>query len=203
MNIVNVEYRLASVSLAPAAVEDCRCALRWIYRNSKEYGFDTTKLVASGRSVGGHLALMIGMLTQSAGLDNQCPGNEELRVAAIVNYFGITDITDLLQPPNWRDWAAMWFGSLPNRTELANQLSPLTYVRRGLPPIITVHGDQDPVVPYQQAVRLHEALERAAVPNRLVTIPDGGHNSWTREQNFSIQAAVFDFLEKHDILSCT
>ena|SRR5712691_8370083 len=37
---VNVEYRLARVSLAPAAVEDCRCALHWIGRNAKKYNFD-------------------------------------------------------------------------------------------------------------------------------------------------------------------
>ncbi|HYR41584.1 MAG TPA: alpha/beta hydrolase, partial [Terriglobia bacterium] len=43
-NAVNVEYRLARVSEAPAAVEDCLCALRWIIRNAKQYGFDTTKL---------------------------------------------------------------------------------------------------------------------------------------------------------------
>jgi acetyl esterase/lipase len=44
-NAVNVEYRLARVSEAPAAVEDCLCALRWVIRNAKQYGFDTTKLV--------------------------------------------------------------------------------------------------------------------------------------------------------------
>src|SRR6185436_17517836 len=31
--VVNVEYRMAGNSLAPGAVEDTRCALRWIYRN--------------------------------------------------------------------------------------------------------------------------------------------------------------------------
>ena len=35
-NVVNVEYRLAKVSLAPAAVEDGLCALRWVYRNAKD-----------------------------------------------------------------------------------------------------------------------------------------------------------------------
>ena len=54
-NAVNVEYRLARVSLAPEAVEDCLCALRWVIRNAKQYGFDTTKLVVSGGSAGGHL----------------------------------------------------------------------------------------------------------------------------------------------------
>src|SRR5688572_14408446 len=80
-NVVNVEYRLARVSGAPAAVEDCLCALRWIIRNAKQYNFDITKLVVSGSSAGGHLALTTGMIPPSAGLDRQCPGSEELKVA--------------------------------------------------------------------------------------------------------------------------
>jgi acetyl esterase/lipase len=47
---VNVEYRLARVSLAPAAVEDCRCALHWIGRNAKKYNFDVSKVVVTGAS---------------------------------------------------------------------------------------------------------------------------------------------------------
>jgi acetyl esterase/lipase len=202
MNLVNVEYRLSSVSLAPAAVEDCRCALRWVYRHAKEYGFDTTKLVVEGHSAGGHLSLMTGMLDASAGFDNECPGKEDLKVAAIVNYFGIADVPDVLEGQNRQDWAVMWFGSLADRLELARRLSPITYVRSGLPPIITVHGDSDALVPYQQAVRLHEALNRVNVPNQLITIR-GGHGTqlWKRDENWKAQKAVFDFLEKHGILS--
>ena len=59
--VVNVEYRLASVSLAPAAVEDSRCALRWMYRNAKQYNFDLGKVVVTGNSAGGHLALTTGV----------------------------------------------------------------------------------------------------------------------------------------------
>ena len=71
---VNVEYRLARVSQAPAAVEDCLCALRWVIRNAKEYNFDTSKLVVTGHSAGGHLSLTTGMIPATAGLDRQCPG---------------------------------------------------------------------------------------------------------------------------------
>jgi len=206
MNAVNVEYRLASASLAPAAVEDCRCALRWVYDHAKEYGFDTSHLVVEGHSAGGHLSLMTGMLTPSAGFDNECPEHiiqgklENLKVAAIVNYFGITDVADLLQGPNTRTWAQMWLGSQPHRMELARRLSPLSYVRKGLPPIITLQGDKDPLVPYSQGVRLHKALDAAGVPNELVTIPGGGHDGWSREENLRAQAAVFSFLEAHGIL---
>jgi acetyl esterase/lipase len=200
MNVVNVEYRLGPQSLAPAAVEDCRCALRWVYQHSKEYGFDIAKLVLDGHSAGGHLSLMTGMLDPSAGFDNECPGEEQLRVAAIINNFGITDVAELLQGPNTRMFALMWFGSLSNRMELARKLSPLSYVRAGLPPIISLHGDKDDIVPYQQAVRLHEALDRTRVPNQLVTIPAGGHGGWSRDENLRGQGAIFQFLEKHGIL---
>ena len=84
MNVVNVEYRLARVAQAPAAVEDCRCALRWVIQHAKEYGIDASRLVVAGESAGGHLALTTGMLPASAGLDRQCPGPDNLTVAAIV-----------------------------------------------------------------------------------------------------------------------
>ena len=51
--VVNVEYRMSSTSKAPAAVEDCRSALRWIVRNAKEYHIDPARLVVTGHSAGG------------------------------------------------------------------------------------------------------------------------------------------------------
>ena len=80
--VVNVEYRLGQVARAPAAVEDCLCALRWVIASAEEYGFDTERIVVTGNSAGGHLALTTGILPASAGLDRQCPGDEELSVAA-------------------------------------------------------------------------------------------------------------------------
>jgi acetyl esterase/lipase len=55
--VVNVEYRLGKTSLAPAAVEDCLCALHWVGRNAKKYNFDLSKVIVTGGSAGGHLAL--------------------------------------------------------------------------------------------------------------------------------------------------
>jgi acetyl esterase/lipase len=203
--VVNVEYRLASVSLAPAAVEDARCAMRWVYRHAKEYNFDLGRLVLTGNSAGGHLALIGGMLTDEAGLDLGCPGDrgagpvntDPLKVAAIVNWYGISDVKELLAGPNRRAFAVMWLGSLPNREAIATQVSPLTYIRKGLPPVITVHGDADPTVPYTQALRLQAALEKAGVPNQLVTVPNGGHGGFSVEENLRIYAAIRAFLDKH------
>jgi acetyl esterase/lipase len=194
---VNVQYRLGGVSLAPAAVEDCLCALRWIIANAEEYGFDTNRLVTSGNSAGGHLALTTGMIPESSGLDRQCPGSEELEVAAIVNWYGITDVVDLLDGPNIKDYAVEWLGSQPNRVEIADRVSPLNYVSDALPPIISIHGDADPVVPYSHATRLHDALERAGVPNQLVTVPGGAHGGFDPEAMLEIYESVFDFLDEH------
>lgn len=208
--VVNVEYRLTNVALAPAAVEDARCALRWIYRNAKQYNFDTKKLVTTGQSAGGHLALTTGMLPASAGMDNTCPGDragsgptntEELKVAAIVDWYGISDVKELLGGPNMRSFAVAWLGALPYREELAKQVSPLTYVRPGIPPIISVHGDADPTVPYTQKQAFHQVLDKASLPHELVTIPGGKHGGFTDAENMKAYAAIRSFLAKHNVLT--
>jgi acetyl esterase/lipase len=198
-NAINVEYRLARVSLAPAAVEDCLCALRWVIRHAKDYNVDTSKIVVTGGSAGGHLALTTGMIPESAGLDRECPGKEELKVAAIVNWYGITDVGDLLDGPNLKTYPVQWMGSMPNRMEIARRVSPLQYVRPGLPPTITIHGDADPTVPYTHAVRLHEALAKAGVPNQLVTIPGGKHGGFNRQETLRAYTAIEQFLAKHNL----
>ena len=65
-NAVNVEYRASGIALAPAAVEDVRCALRWVTRNAKEYNVDTERIVITGQSAGAHLALMGGLALYSS-----------------------------------------------------------------------------------------------------------------------------------------
>jgi len=201
-HVINVEYRLARISPPPAAVEDCRLALRWLYENAKQYGFDTTRIVVTGGSAGGHLALMTGMLDGGAGFDASKEWDDampSMKVAAIVNWFGITDVKELLEGPNRQAYAVNWLGSLPEREKVAVRVSPLTYVRAGLPPVLTIHGDNDQLVPYTQAVRLHKALTAAGVPNRLMTIPGGRHGGFTRDQLLSAYGTIREFLDQYGI----
>lgn len=195
--VVNVQYRLAEVSLAPAAVEDCLCALRWVTQNAETYNIDADRIVVTGNSAGGHLALTTGMIPASAGLDRECPGPEELSVAAIINWYGITDVGDLLDGENMKTYAVTWMGSMPNRLEIAARVSPLSYVRSGLPPILTIHGDADPTVPYQHGVRLHEELRKVGVANELHTVPGGGHGGFNREETVAIFDTIDRFLTQH------
>lgn len=199
-NVVNVEYRLSTVSPAPAAVEDCLCALRWVVAHANEHKIDPARLVVSGDSAGGHLALTTGMIPDSAGLDRECASASPLpKVAAMVNWYGITDVADLLEGPNMKLYAVQWLGSAPNRVEIAKRVSPLTYVRAGLPPVITIHGDADPTVPYQHGVRLTEALKKAGVSTELVTISGGKHGGFTAEERIRIFSAIQAFLKKNNL----
>ena len=198
-NVVNVEYRLARVALAPAAVEDCMCALRYVANQAKTYDIDTARIVVTGESAGGHLALTTGIIPDTAGLDRECAGAPLPKVAAIINWYGITDVYDVIEGPHRANAAMQWFGSMPNREEIARRVSPLTYVRSGLPPILTVHGDADTTVPYQHAVRLHEALNKAGVTNQLVTIPGGRHGNFTPEERTKIYSTIREFLAKNGL----
>jgi acetyl esterase/lipase len=186
-NVVNVEYRLARVAPAPAAVEDCLCALRYLAAQAKTYMIDVNKIVVTGESAGGHLSLTSAMIPESAGLDRQCAGAAAVpKPAAAINWFGITDVNDVIDGPNRANAAMTWFGSLPDRAEIARRVSPLTYVRAGLPPILSIHGDADRVVPYQHAVRLSRGAEqsRRAEPTH--------HHSRRRSRQLHTRAAHDD-----------
>ena len=126
------------------------------------------------------------MIPESSGLVRQCPGPPLPKAAAIVDWFGISDVAELLDGPNERDYAVAWLGSRPERAELARRISPLTYVRAGQPPVFIIHGTADPMVPYAQAIRLHEALDRAGVKNQLFSVANGkhGHFDGARRSEF-------------------
>lgn len=205
-NVVNVEYRMAAVALAPAGVEDCICALRFLTENAKRFNIDTNRIVTTGGSAGGHLALTTAMIPNSVGLDRRCPGGkagnvyfgpEDLKVAAVVNWYGVTDVGDLLEGANRRIFAVTWLGPQENRKEVAARLSPLTYVRPGNPPVISIQGDADGTVPYTHSVRLHAALEKAGVPNKLITVPGGGHGNFKATEYPRLYEEIRDFLGKH------
>lgn len=212
-SVVNVEYRMADVAHAPAAVEDCRCALRWVYRNAEQYNLDVNRIVVTGNSAGGHLSLTTGMLPASAGLDRQCPGDRrrnwstgntstaELKVAAIINWYGITDVVGLMhgQPGTSGNFTEAWLGSGSDRAAVAERVSPLTYVHSGQPPVLTIHGDADSIVPYDHAVRLHAALDGAGVANKLFTVAGGGHGGFSEADNVRIYDTIRKFLATHKL----
>jgi acetyl esterase/lipase len=205
-NVINVEYRMARVALAPAAVEDAQCALRFVVSQAKNYNIDVDKIVVSGESAGGHLALAAGMIPGSAGFTSICSGggfttNDGAvpKVAAIINWYGITDVNEMLAGANARAYAVQWIGGGTNRDAVAKSVSPLNYVRADLPPILSIQGDADPIVPYSQNVRLNEALSKAGAKTELFTIPAGGHGNFKPEERTKAYAKIHEFLTKNGL----
>jgi acetyl esterase/lipase len=123
------------------------------------------------------------------------------KIAAVINWYGVYDVPDVIDGATRQAAAARWFGDmpLPNALEIARRVSPMTYVRTGLPPIITIHGDGDRTVPYAHGVRLHEALAKVNVPNQLISIPGGGHGNFSVEQRAMIYTTIKAFLAKNGL----
>ncbi|MBM3784650.1 MAG: alpha/beta hydrolase [Acidobacteria bacterium] len=191
--VCNVEYRLAAAATAPAAVEDALKAAQTFLSNAKKYGFDPKRVAVTGGSAGGHLALMVGLTPKSAKL------GKPVNVRAIVNFYGITDVDDQLHGPNMRKYAVTWVPEGPNRTELARRVSPITYVRKNVPPVLTIHGDLDQTVPYAHGVKLTKALNDAGAKAELISVPKGRHGFPVEVSN-QLYPKIFEFLKVHGVM---
>ena len=94
-----------------------------------------------------------------------------------------------------------WIGNQANYKQVAAHVSPITHASRaGLPPIITIHGDADPTVPYDQATTLTDALKKAGSQAELVTIPGGRHGGFDCDQMLRAFSAIEAFLTKNGIV---
>lgn len=91
-----------------------------------------------------------------------------------------------------RGYAIKWLGGADNVQALAKRISPINYIRPGLPPILTLHGDKDVVVPYDHAVRLHKTLEHFSVNNRLYPLRGKEHFDFSADD----MANAFDVIDK-------
>jgi acetyl esterase/lipase len=175
--VANVDYRLGFEATAPAAAHDVRCAVKFAAREAARHGADASRLVLVGESAGAHLVLLAAFADSAAGLDASCP-EPMPRVAGVIDWAGPTDVVDLLAGENQRGWATGWIGSAPGAEARADTMSPLRWVRPGLPRVLIIHGDADQTVPYSHSARLARALDAAGVPNVLLTLDGEDHGPY-------------------------
>jgi acetyl esterase/lipase len=174
--VASLNYRLATSDIKfPAMIEDIKCAVRYLRAHAARYHLDPDAIGVLGASAGGHLAALLGTADESAGFDVGQYLDQSSRVQAVVTMSGLSDFT---VPVEGGVSMAIYFafGALAgtNPTLLA-PASPVTYITPDDPPFLILHGDEDGVVPIEQAQILDEKLTAAGVPSTLVVVKGGDH----------------------------
>jgi acetyl esterase/lipase len=192
---VSPDYRVAPQDRFPAAIEDCKAAVRWLRANAKTYRVNPERVGALGFSAGGHLACLLGVTAPEDGLEGT-GGNAEQssRVQAVVSFFGPTDLLarDELGPVVEKaNLGPFLGGTRAEKAEAYRKASPLTYAdRKGPPPFLFVHGTADDVVRPAQSKRLADRLTAAGGVSRVVLVEGAGHGWGGPDLLKSIEQAV-------------
>jgi acetyl esterase/lipase len=197
---VAVDYRLAPQAKFPAQIEDVKCAVRWLRAHAGQYGIDPRRVAAVGVSAGAHLALLLGLTEPADGLEGQGGHPEQSsRVQAVVSLMGPTDLSRPCLSLVADALVAHRAGA--TREEMLDayrRASPITYVRKGAPPVLALHGTADAVVPFAQAYRLHAALKGVGATTYLVPMEDRNHDwTWTSGDCVHMVGLTLAFLHTH------
>lgn len=84
--------------------------------------------------------------------------------------------------------------------ELARSVSPMTYIRPGLPPTFIVNGDSDPTFDPSQSSQLKKALDAAGVPNGQYLVIGGRHGNFSGEENEKAMLLCLRFLKANGVI---
>ncbi len=159
----------------PAAVEDVKCAVRWMRASAKRYKIDPNRIAAAGGSAGAHLAAMLGVTDEEDGLEGSGGHGEfSSKVNAVVAFNGVFNLA--AEKVHDLDPVVAFLGSkLTEIPDVYEKASPITYVDKTDAPFLLLHGTKDRSLPYEQSVKMKEALEKAGVRAELFTAKNAGH----------------------------
>jgi acetyl esterase/lipase len=174
----------------PEAEADVRRALRYVHLRGRELGIDTNRIGVFGGSAGGHLSLMLGLVSDQGTESTDPVLRAPSRVAAVVAYYPPVDLRSMVGP-NER------FPALDFPAEQAPHVSPLLYATSDDPPTLLVHGDADELVNISHSQRMYEALRAAGVESEFITIPGGDHGFRNPDHRARAQAAMIAWFEEH------
>jgi len=175
----------------PEAEADVRRALRYVRMHADEFGVDPDRLGVFGGSAGGHLALMLGLVSDDGASDS---GDEVLRtasrVAAVVAYYPPVDIRRMAGPSER-------FPALDFPVAQASSISPILFVTSDDPPTLLIHGDADRLVGVRNSEAMYELLQAEGVDSELIIIPGGNHGFTRREDRARAGRAMVEWFERH------
>lgn len=174
----------------PEAEADVRRALRYVHLRGPELGIDTNRIGVYGGSAGGHLSLMLGLVSDRGTESSDPVLRAPSRVAAVVAYYPPVDLRRMVGP-NER------FPALDFPPEQAASISPVLFATADDPPTLLVHGDADELVNISHSQRMYEALQGAGVESEFITIPGGDHGFRNPEHRARAEAAMIAWFEEH------
>jgi acetyl esterase/lipase len=160
---VTINYRLSGEAPFPAALADCRCAVRWLRANAETYQIDPTRIGAYGNSAGGHLALLLAMMPPTIGGDGAPYAEQSSRVQAAASDSGPLDLVAGHEQNRLRGVIEKFMSGPPALVRLPEyrQASPASYVREKTPPLLLIYGEADGQVNVSDADQFVTALARA------------------------------------------
>lgn len=180
--VASIEYRLAKVgeSSAYECAVDCMDAARFLMKNAEKFKLDPDKMGVWGGSAGGHLSLLTGLA------DPQLfPGDEALAAFypefdVIASYY---PATSLLEPEivnggilreKWRINLILGL-TMKEKPERARLLSPVTHLKEDSPPVLLLHGDNDPALPVSNSYHMVEEARKVGADVELLVVRNAGH----------------------------
>lgn len=206
---ITVTYRLMKFDAAkketttatpifPAQIHDCKAAVRWLRANAEKYHVDPQRIGATGASAGGHLSLLVGLTDPASKLEGEGGyPDQSSRVQCVVNVFGPTDMADCFRTSSVAYLFRLVMGGTPE--EVAEQYaagSPITHVSADDPPVLTLQGDTDALVPVAQATKLDEKMKAAGASHTLIVFPGQGHG-FGGEFGKQADEATWKFFAQH------
>ena len=182
--VASLDFSPASKARFPGQVHEIKAAIRFLRAEAQRYGYDASRIAAMGASSGAHLAAVVGTSNGHAELEGTLGDHrdESSEVQAIVSYFPATNLTTILAQStpfglNLREPAlTRLLGAPPSEAEaLARLASPVFQVDRSDPPLLLLHGDQDPQMPINQSHELEGAYERHGLEVDFIVVHGAEH----------------------------
>ena len=203
--IASVSYRLSPVAPFPAQVHDIKAAIRFLRAKQEAFGYDASKVAIAGSSAGGHLVALVGTTNGHPDLEGDVGehGDQSSDVQAIVDYYGPTNFLTILKQSTPHGLGVripalqLLLRSQPEDVpDLARLASPVFHVDANDPPLLMIHGDQDPQVPINQSHELHGAYQSAGREEQVrFEVIHGGLHGGEKFYDAKRMKLVADFLE--------
>lgn len=199
---VSCGYRLTREAIWPAQIHDCKAAIRWIRANANKYNLDPDKIGVIGESAGGHLVAMLGTSGGVKELEGNLGSHKDIssRVRCVVDEFGPAELLAMQGAGSRMDHdgadspeGKLVGGRVKDKKEVAIAASPVTYVSADDPSFLIIHGNKDPLVPYNQSERLSAVLKKAKVECYFITVDGAGHGGF---RNPEVQKRERQFFDK-------